>query len=216
MTTPSRTPLELADRLFLLAHNDRTGAPLVGSGALGLGLAGALLGELLLADLIAVPDAVVWVIAGTYPSSHLAHRLLTTMAREPVPLPVRTWLSFLAPSAADEVGKRLHAGGWLHRQQRTGLLGRRVRVEFPNPTAVAYVGVGLRERLRRRVIDTGEDTLLAGLADATGLTGPALWTRDGDSVSYLAGLAMRAPPPLRALIEHTRAAVADAVVTHHG
>jgi hypothetical protein len=45
-----------ADDLYVLAHHDVTGRPFLQARALGIGLAGALLAELVLAGAIRVPD----------------------------------------------------------------------------------------------------------------------------------------------------------------
>jgi len=209
--TRERAVLQVADQLFLALHDDRTGHAHAGPAALGLTLAGGLLAELLLADLIAVSESLVWPIAGRRPGSMLAHRLLVTISQEPRPLPVATWLTFLSRAAADGVGTRLHAGGWLIRTERGGLLGRRVRVEFPNPTAVACVVVDLQQRLRHGDYRDLSDAAAIALIDAAGLTGPVLWD---DARAYLGALVRHAPPALLALAGHLRTAVADAVVSH--
>ena len=75
-------------------------------------------------------------------------------------------------------------------------------------------------RLRRLL--TGQepmrvaDTTLAGLADATGLSGHVLWDTDQTSVRRLQQAVSALPPPLRDLILQVESAVGDAVLSQRG
>jgi Golgi phosphoprotein 3 (GPP34) len=86
----------VADDLYLLAHNDRTGKPMLPPRPLGTGLAGALLAELMLARCIGLWSDTAIVISQDVPRAALGgHMLLKQIADEPSPLPVRTWLLYL-------------------------------------------------------------------------------------------------------------------------
>src|SRR5947208_16106031 len=82
----------VADDLYLLAHDDRTGRALLPPRPLGTGLAGALLAELMLARLIGLrSDTAVIVAYDAPPAAVRGHVLLALIAAEPGPLPVRAW-----------------------------------------------------------------------------------------------------------------------------
>ena len=106
----------VADDLYLLAHDDRTGKPLLPPRPLGTGLAGALLTELMLTRCIGLRSDTAVVIGQDVPQTAVAgHVLLKLIADEPSPLAVRTWLGFLSQTAARDVALRLEQAGYLRR-----------------------------------------------------------------------------------------------------
>ena len=96
----------LADDLWLLAHHERSGKPHLQARALGLGLAGGLLAELVLPGTIRVWRGLVIPAGGQPPGDDLTHSVLRMMSAEREHLPVRDWLAFLAGTA----GGRWRAG----------------------------------------------------------------------------------------------------------
>ncbi len=105
----------VADDLYLVAHNDVTGRPYVQPRplGLGLGLAGGLLAELALADMIsAVPDHVVVRAGRRRPGDELAGHVLDLLAGERERHPMHDWLRYLARTAATDVAGRLAASGF--------------------------------------------------------------------------------------------------------
>lgn len=104
----------VADDLYLLGHDDRSGKPLLQPRALGTGLAGALLAELMLAGCIGLrQDTAVVITRETTRDTVQRHPVLRQVADEPGPQPLPAWLRFLARSAAREVALRLEAAGYL-------------------------------------------------------------------------------------------------------
>jgi hypothetical protein len=104
----------VADDLYLLGHDDRSGKPLLQPRALGTGLAGALLAELMLAGCIGLRhDSAVVISRDTPQSAVQQHPLLKQVADEPGPQPVQSWLRFLARSTARDVALRLEEAGYL-------------------------------------------------------------------------------------------------------
>ena len=102
----------LADDLYLMAHHERTGRPLLASRAAGLGLAGGLLGELILADAIGIYRGEV-IIGPTPPDDVLAATILSQVAGEATPRPVADWLAVLSRTAHGAVAGRLEQAGYL-------------------------------------------------------------------------------------------------------
>jgi hypothetical protein len=203
----------VADDLYLMAHDDRTGKPLLPPRPLGAGLAGALLAELMLARCIGLRSDTAVVIGQGVPRAALGrHVLLKQIADEPSPLPVRTWLQFLGRTAARDVALRLEEAGYLTcvRSRVPGRPGRMVPV---NQDWAFAPMLRVRAALDRGREVTPYGAVLTGLAVASGL-GFRLdqyQTRAGrsveDAVAYL-------PPDLRQLITQTQITVSAAVLSH--
>jgi hypothetical protein len=106
----------VADDLYLLAHDDRTGKPLLPPRPLGTGLAGALLAEVMLAGCIGLrSDTAVVIGCDGSPAVMYGHVLLKQIAEEPGPLRVRAWLRYLARTAVRDIAHRLERAGYLTR-----------------------------------------------------------------------------------------------------
>lgn len=203
----------LADDFFLIAHDDRDGRSRLSPKAVDLGLAGAMLGELVLEQRLLVEGPRLRVINREPPLDALAHTTLATMLAEPQHREVRTWLAYLGQTAVEQVGARLVRGGVVQQTHVRRLLKTTVRYV---PTDI-NLPAGRVVRLRR-LLTSGEpmrvaDTTLGGLAEATGLTGHILWDTDAASVRRLQVLIAALPPPLRDLILEVEAAVGDAVLS---
>jgi hypothetical protein len=107
----------VADDLYLMAHHEVTGRSYLHRRATGVGLAGALLAELVLVGSIRIwPEGIVR--AGrAAPPDQLARAVLELVLSERHP--VSDWLTFLARSAEQDVAQRLE------RQEYVTLAGSR-------------------------------------------------------------------------------------------
>jgi len=203
----------VADDLYLLAHDDRTGRALLPPRPLGTGLAGALLAELVLARLIGLRSDTAVVIAYDAPAVAVqGHVLLRQIAAEPSPLPVTVWLGYLARTAARDVALRLEQAGYLT-QMHSRVPGRPGRMVPVNPDWAFAPMLRVRSALDPAREITPHAAVLAGLAAGSGLgfrleqyqTGAGRST--ADAVAYLA-------PDLRQLIIQTHITVSAAVLSH--
>jgi len=115
----------IADDLYLMAHHETSGKPFLQPRPLGIGLAGALLAELMLdGHVIVGPDSTV--AAGpAVPGDDLTRQVRNQIAGEPEQHLLLQWLLFLGQSAAVGVGRRLERAGYLIPA------GRRVRWRAP-------------------------------------------------------------------------------------
>jgi Golgi phosphoprotein 3 (GPP34) len=202
----------VADDLYLLGHDDRSGKQLLQPRALGTGLAGALLAEQMLAGWIALrPDSAVVITRNTPRDAADWHPLLRQVADEPGPAPVRSWLRFLAPSAAQDVALRLEQAGYL--QHVRGRVPRRRGQWVPvNPDWAFSPMLRVRSALDPSRPLTAHAAALTGLAVACGL-GFRLdryQTQAGQPRDPVAWLG----PGLRELIAQTQTAVDSAVLSH--
>jgi hypothetical protein len=204
----------LADDLYLMAHHEVSGKPYVQPRALGLGLAGGLLAELmLLGNISLVPHGVVVVADRTPPEDGLTRSVLGLVAGEHERHPVRDWLLFVARTAAGEVARRLEQSGYVTRAGGRGpwRSGRWVPVDADSAFAPL-----LRTR---SVLDStrplsAQGAVLAGLAIACGLGFRLVQyapSKTGRSLDEAVG---QLDPGLRELIAQTQAAVDSALLSH--
>ncbi|MEO3925964.1 GPP34 family phosphoprotein [Micromonosporaceae bacterium B7E4] len=207
--------LVLADNFFRLAHHDVDGRPRLHARAVEIGLAAALVGELLSAQRVEIRDGVLVVVDQTPPDDAVSHTVLDTLVREAERHAVRTWLEYLSRDARSQVAGRLVRAGHL-----TGVTSRR----FLGPTITTYVPTDMNKaawpwlslsmRLRDGLPLDFERACLAGLALATGLD---RWLLDGANpatFAYLRHVVSRLWPPMRQLLSHTEAAIGAAVLSH--
>jgi hypothetical protein len=205
----------LADELFWITHGDMSGQRQLHPKAMGLALAAALLGELVLARRLDVAEGVVTVLDPTAPADVLDHSTLDQIVAEPRVREVRSWLAFLAQGAEEAVGQRLERAGLAERRvarwprsvvrwlPRDGLTAAR-------PSTRLYIALSRNEQL------TVHDATLAGLVAAVGLTRAVLFDAGprAAAVQRLAAWVGALPLPLHELVEHTSAAIGAAVLTH--
>lgn len=208
----------LADELFLLVHDSASSRPGLHQRTIGLGLAGALLGELALARRIALSNGSgpLAVVNRTPPGDALAHTVLDQLLHEPTVHPVRDWLSFLAPTATDEVAGRLQ-------RQRVGLVARgrswwrRGPRWVPADRNRAVMPANrVRDRLLRGEPLAAHDVLLVRLARAMGLGQEVLWDAPPHIGAYLELAVAAMPAPLPQLIRQIEAVIGNTVVGHRG
>src|SRR4051812_48482831 len=109
--------LFLADELFLIALDDRTGRFRQHLRAVALSLAGGLVAELMLAERVVLHGGTVVAANRQAPADALAHVTLDHIAGESARHSLRTWLSFFAHTSVDRVGTRLERTGLIQRTQ---------------------------------------------------------------------------------------------------
>jgi hypothetical protein len=198
----------LADDLYLIAHHERTGRPLLAPRALGLGVAGAVLAELILADAIDVSAGQI-TLTGVAPAEALAAAVVSVVAAEHHPRPVGDWLAFLGRTAPADVGARLEQAGYLAAAR--SWRGQRRR---PVNADCAFAPITrVKGGLEPGQAGTPAVTL-AALAAACGLGAHLALYLPPAALRHLPGVAGRLMPPLREVITQTQAAVDAAVLAH--
>jgi hypothetical protein len=202
----------VADDLYLMAHHEASGKPLVQPRALGIGLAGGLLAELMLTDGISVwPGSTVGP-GRVRPADGLARQVLGLLAVEHEPHPVREWLLFIARSAGEDVARRLERSGYLTRPggRIRWRAGRWVPVD---PDWAFSPLIRVRSALDPARPPSAYGAVLAGLAAGCGLDFrmaahlPPAGRTVGEAVGQL-------DPGLQELIAQTGAAVGSALLAH--
>ena len=203
----------LADDLYLIAHHEVSGKPLLQPRAAGLGLAGALLAELLLSGRIQIGPDRVAVADPAPPEDALAGSVLGQMLGEAEPHDAATWLLYLARTAAADVAGRLAQSGYLTRASaRRGWRGGRW---VPVDAECAFVPVA---RVKSALDPSRElnvhGAALAGLAAACGLGSRLALYLPPKADRALSEAVRRLDPGLRELIARTQAAVDSALLSH--
>lgn len=206
----------LADEFFLLVLDDRTGRLRLGPRASGLGVAAALLAELVAGGHLRVLDDQLVVIPVGWPVDVLQRAVLGQLMAEAAQHSVRDWLQFFADSAVGSVADRLRAQGVVRVDVGRGLWRRRVVYAPVDVNTAAWPWARLSVKNRRCERLGWSDVFLAGLASATGLERQILdgeptrvrvrWGRVVDTELWW---------PLRELVAQVRAVVADSVLTAH-
>ncbi|MBB5630137.1 hypothetical protein BJ981_005901 [Sphaerisporangium krabiense] len=187
----------------------------------GLGLAAALLGELMLAGRIAVhkvegetrllpagpphPGAGAGAGHPEHGQDMVTRAVLDHIVAEPSHR-FRTWLQFIARTAHADVATRMTAAALL-RPQRMRLSSRYLPVDA---NQAAWPVGRLNLAVRRRESLNTQDRVLLGLLVATGVGRHVLWEHNA---AYLAQSAAGLAAPLQELLAQTEAAVGDAVIS---
>jgi Golgi phosphoprotein 3 (GPP34) len=210
---PPPDPTEaLADGLFLAAHDEFTGVPKLRPLRLGLGLAGAVLAELVYARKIHVDGHELYVIDHSPPLDALNHLIHEQIRFEPDCHDLPTWLGFLRVGTRDLVGERLRRRHLVElRHGRRGL--ETLYAPILDYGTAAWPAVRVSEQLRRLGPLTQHDIVLAALMAAIGLHKQLLQGAGRAVFDYLGELIDGLPAPLHALVIHTRAEVDKTVST---
>jgi Golgi phosphoprotein 3 (GPP34) len=201
----------VADDLYLVAHHEISGRPYVQPRPLGLGLAGGLVAELMLAGHVTLRHGELAGTGRAAPGDGVTGPLLTVLAGERERRPVRDWLLFAARTAAGDVARRLADAGYLWRAG-----GRwRGRRWVPADPDNAFAPL-LRARC---VLDssrplTVHGALLAGLAGACGLGFRVAQYAPRRADRSVEQAVAQLQPGLRELIGQTQAAVDSALLAH--
>jgi len=204
----------VADDLYLLGHEEGSGKPLLQPSALGTGLAGALLAELMLPGWIGLrqQDRAVMITGDAPYGAARQHALLKRIADKPEPQPVRSWLRFLAHSAAQDVAVRLEEAGYLEHVR--GRVPWRQGRWVPVNSDWAFASV-LRARA---ALDparplTAHSAALVGLTVACGL-GFKLSEHQTPASRPVQDTVAQLGPSLQELIAQTETAVESAVLSY--
>jgi hypothetical protein len=201
----------VADELYLIAHHELTGRAHLAPRAVGLGLAGALLAELVLADAITIVLGVVASVRPDQAGDQLTAAVAAQIAAEHT-YPVADWLAFLGRTAPGDVASRLaHAGYLADPPRRSWRAARWVPVD---PDCAFAPVARLNAALDLSRPGDGQALALAGLAAACGL-GPRLFLYlPPGARARIDALVPVLGPGLGEVIAQTQAAVDAALLAH--
>jgi hypothetical protein len=209
--------VQLADEFFLISWDTAvSGTPILHAQATSLGLAGALLGELVLLERLMIRGAKVWVIDRAPVGDALTAGILHLMHSAPEHSEVRTWLEYLARGAVDSVGRRLMSAGLVTRHRSRTPLRKHARYMATDFAKGAWPVHRVEMMLANRRRMTPTDLALVSLISATGLLDSIVsHSHDPHAArQYLVHVMATLPVPLRDLAGQVEAAVGDAVLSY--
>jgi hypothetical protein len=204
----------IADDLYLIAHHEVNGRPFLHPRAIGLGLAGALLAELALPDLIRVWPEAIAVTGRSVPiQDGLARAVAGQLLAEPERHPAKDWLQYLARTATRDVACRLERAGYLTQgwSRRPWRGERWVPVDADCAFAPFYRVRGALDPAKKASVI---GTTVAGFAVACGLGSRLAQFGPAGALRHLDESVRLLKPDLRELIAQTQAAVDSAVLSH--
>jgi hypothetical protein len=202
----------LADDLYLMSHHERSGRLMLSSRAAGLGLAGALLAELMLAGSMDVTGGQLEVTCLAQPDDELAAQVLGVLAGEQPSRPVADWLAFLSRTAPADVAGRLERAGYL--VAAAALPWRVARWRPADPDCAFAPVTRVKSALSSARPADVQSVALAGLAVACGLGARLSAYLPPGSRARMEAAAAQLDPGLRELIAQTQAAVGAALLAH--
>lgn len=207
----------LADDFFLVAWDTTgTGKPRMHVPGIALGLAGALIAELVLAQRVVVRGVRLTVADSRRVEEGVADNVLSEISNSPQHTDVRTWLAYLAQRSVADVSGRLEVLGLLQRETPKLLKRKQPRYFSTDFSRAMWPATRLRLALARRDPLSPQDMALATLVDACELTDTVLDEPSDRRVArqYLTTLLAAMPQPLSDLSRQVSAAVGDAVLTY--
>ncbi|GAA3742236.1 hypothetical protein GCM10022225_27300 [Plantactinospora mayteni] len=203
----------LADDFFRLAHHDVNGRRRLHARAVDIGLAAALIAELLVTRHLEIRDGELVAANRTPPTDAVAHTVLDSVLAELERHSVRTWLLYLEKDARTHVARRLVRSGDLQAVTSRRLLGPVITRYVPTDmNKAAWPWLSLSWRLRERHKLDFPGACLAGFILATGLDKWVLEGAPPAASEYLQYVAAHLWPPMRELLAHTEATIGDAVL----
>lgn len=207
--------MALADEFFFIVHDGQTGKLRLHARAAGLGLAGALVGELVLSGNVDVASGTLTLVESGPPEDDLAYRVLRQLRAERQNRSLHTWLAFLAQGSVERVGVRLTRAGQVEPTKSRRPWGTAVRYLPTDLNAAVWPADRLNQLVRRGDPLNFSDAMLAGLVAVTGLTKHVWWDGDTVTLRQIAAAVASLPMSLREVLAHTEAAVGDATLSPH-
>lgn len=206
----------LADDFYCLTLDEHTGMSRLAPRVTGVGLASAILAELLIAGHVVIEGGEIMALHVQPPQDELAGNVHTLMLNRPQHRDPGVWIGFLARDAFIEIGNRLVRRGVLTAIRKRRLTGSRIVYEPLDRSSLAWPGIRIAQSLVPADQITLNDLTCVGLAVATGLINRVLWDPElhaAARASLPAALA-RLPPPVAELLARTETAVGEAVLTN--
>lgn len=207
------TRLGLADDLFLLAHREYSGRTRINRQSLEVALAGALLGELILAKKIAVEvHARVLVVQDLRPPDcPLQHELLDLIVRTPELSAIRSCLDYVHLIAYEKVAARLLKGNIIHKELAGPPWGRTAVYPVNDVNTTGHIPTRITNTAQRGGFPDIQDALLLGVGYAGNFANLMLQDhRNTDG--YITSTLRQLPPAFRCLMAEIRAAIGSIAV----
>ena len=208
------TVLPLADDLFLVGHDQYTGRVRIDDAVLDTSLAGAVLGELLLAGRVDAENGMLVTVRDQRPyGERVSDAALAEILKQREPRTVRAWVEYLRADARSMVATRLLLAGVVERVAGRRRMRSVVRYPATDPSAAAAPQVRLRYVLDHRESLDAKTAVLAGLVAVAGLEPVVGGDSDRLTREALAGLRSGLSAQLQALVLGVESAVAQVTLS---
>jgi hypothetical protein len=207
------TLLPLADELFLVGHDHYTGRNRIDDSVLDTILAGAVLGELLLAGRVDTEIGMFVTVRDQRPyGERVSDAALAEILKRREPRTLRAWVEYLRADARAMIATRLLQAGVVERVVGRRRL-RRPRPVVRYPATDASVAAGPQVRLRY-LLDHPESmdaktAVLAGLVALAGLATVVGGDSDRQTREALTGLRSGLSSQMQPLVREVESAVAQ-------
>lgn len=211
--SPLRLKMPVADSYYFVAHDYMAGRRRLDRRVLGIGLAAALLGELVVTGVVAVSGERLYVLHES-PPDRLLYDINVQLLGQPQHRDLPTWLAFLAVTAEAKVTERMQASRRLDEVELRRVIGKRRALMPADVNEAAWQALRLERALTTAADMTHADLFLAGIVQATGLLPHVLWNPDTSNIGNLV-LSRVLPlidPSLLAIVRQTEAAVGRSVL----
>ncbi|HEX6501393.1 MAG TPA: GPP34 family phosphoprotein [Micromonosporaceae bacterium] len=207
------TTVPLADQLFLVGHDEHTGKAHVADEVLDSGLAGAVLGELVLAGRVAVVDGLVVVRDHRAYGEAVTDSALAEVIKQRASHPIRAWVEYLRDDAREMIGRRLVRDGVVQRVQSRVMLRQTVRFPAVDPVQAASPRVHLWYSIEHPELLDEVTAMLGALVRAVGLERVLVADTRRRARDTLQQITERLPDDLHAVVSGVDAAVAAITLT---
>jgi len=207
------TPFSLADDFYLIGLDGRSNRPRLHAKAMALGVAAALLAELVLADHIRVNNGRLEVASAHHLPEAREHAYMVGHIIAEPEHPLSVWLTYFAQTSVDIVLERLVARRFMHVESRGVLRSKQTHVPVDS-MAVEWRTLRIGRVIARRDVRTWEDLTIIGLIVATGLTDVIMWNAAAEDRDNLLAILryLNDEPSLHALITQVETLIAAAVL----
>lgn len=199
----------IAGNLFVIAHRDWDGKPLLSPRLMGLAMAGAVLCELALLERVGVRDHDLIILNGTPVSEEVTGTVLRQVLSEPTPLPIKDWIAYLASDSVTAVGGRLVRAGVVQASKRL----RGVRYVPVDGTATFFTVGRLAVMLENGSHFSPPEATLIGLVDAAGLLEQLPMVKPAANRARVAAVVQSLTWPLDGLVAATSGVIENAILT---
>jgi hypothetical protein len=199
----------LANELFLVAHDPYSGRAHAGPKVVDTGLAGAVLGELVLSGRLLIADDSRIYLPDARPSGEpVTDAAIVRVAEQVAPHPAQAWVEYLRDHTRDAVVTRMLRAGIIQQPRPRGMLRNSMLYPAADPLSATSALLRLRHLLDHPGYLDDTSAALGGLVLATKLDflltgGSPNEVRDG-----LARMYQRLPAGLRVLVAAVESAVA--------
>lgn len=200
----------LADDFYFIAFDLQASRFRVSDRVACLGLAAALIAELVLWDVASIRGGRLRARPGRVPPDALAHVVQDRILKDPATTALRDWLLVLSEQSYRDVVERLLRAGHVQPREVRRRLRTTLMYEPADSKAAGWPEARITGAVAQRRQMSPADWVLSGLVVATGLDSAVFY--EVDDTEFVREAVESLPEPLQELLAETEAAVGAAVL----